>query len=307
MNSSDVDIEHMRTAIGRLLDHDNRYGGDAVAAAAVQVWRTGRRKLDRGLVPDGSHAEYVSTVAEVAQIAGWLLFDAGERESSRAAFVESQMLARHAGDRPMKWFALDMLAMHSIEYHRPDESLRIADDVLSDSRVPPRVALLARIRKARALADTGSRRRAMREFTAARSGLEDSITTRDPSWTWWVDERELSGHEGESLLALGEPNAAVPKLRRALDLATESNSNRRVILYYSVALLTAYASGRAWRECESTLLSMPPLLEEVASGRSRRRLRATLHEIARTPGSPHWLSDLAREMTAAPQLSGSCC
>ncbi|MGA5128884.1 hypothetical protein ACPCTO_03665 [Streptomyces olivoreticuli] len=70
MNSSDVDIERMRTAIGRLLDHDNRHGGDAIAATAVQVWRTGRRKLDRGLIPDGSHAEYVSTVAEVAQIAG---------------------------------------------------------------------------------------------------------------------------------------------------------------------------------------------------------------------------------------------
>ncbi len=299
MNSSDMDIEHMRTAIGRLLDHDNRHGGDAVAATAVQVWRTAQRKLDRGLIPVGSHKEYASTVAEVAQITGWLLFDAGERESSRAAFMESQMLARHAGDRPMKWFALDMLAMHSIEYHRPDESLRIADEVLSDSRVPPRVALLARVRKARALADTGSRQRAMREFAAARSGLEDSITTRDPSWTWWVDERELSGHEGESLLALGEPNAAVPKLRRALDLAIESNSNRRVILYYSVALLTAYASGQAWRECESTLLSIPPLLEEVASGRSRRRLRATLREIARTPNSPRRLSDLARETAAA--------
>ncbi|WP_414167382.1 helix-turn-helix domain-containing protein [Streptoverticillium reticulum] len=296
---ANADIEHMRTSVEYLLDHDNKYGGDAVAQAAVQVWRAGQKRLDAGLVPGKAQSEYLATVAEVAEISGWLLFDAGQQGESRTAFLESHMLARHAGDKPMGWFALDMLAMHGIENQRPGESLRIAEGILDEPRVPPRVALLARIRKARALADAGHRQEALIEFAIARSALADSITTRDPSWTWWVDDRELAGHEGEALLALGEPSAAVPKLRRALELAIESDSNRRVILYYSVALLAAYASGQAWRECESTLLSLPPLLENVASGRSRRRLRATVCEIIRAPDSPHWLSDLAREVPAA--------
>lgn len=292
----DADIEHMRATIGHLLEHDNRYGGDAVAQAAVQVWQVGQKRLDGGLVPAGAQPEYLSTVAEVAEISGWLLFDAGREEESRSAFLESYMLARHSGDKPMSWFALDMLSMHGIEHQRPGESLRIAEEFLTDSRIPPRVALLARIRKARALADTGNRQGALKEFATARSALADSITTRDPSWTWWVDDRELSGHEGEAFLALGEPSAAVPKLQRALELAVESGSNRRVILYYSVALLAAYASGRSWRQCEAALLSLPPLLENVTSGRSRRRLRATVREISRAPNSPQWLLDLAHEL-----------
>ncbi|MFQ6197408.1 hypothetical protein [Streptomyces sp. NPDC000405] len=194
----------MRTTIGYLLDRDNKYGGDAVAGAAVQVWRAGQQKLDAGSVPGKAQAEYLATVAEVAEVSGWLLFDAGREAESRAAFLESHMLARHAGDKPMGWFALDILAMHGIEHQRPGESLQIADEILADSKIPPRVALVARIRKARALASAGHRQQSLNEFAVARSAIGDSITTRDPSWTWWVGDRQVSGHEGEALLALGE-------------------------------------------------------------------------------------------------------
>ncbi|MGW1072655.1 helix-turn-helix domain-containing protein [Streptomyces sp. NPDC002537] len=303
VSNCEADIQHIRDTIGHLLEHDNRYGGDGVASAAVQVLRVGKGKLDSGEIPDESLVEYLATVAEIAEIAGWLLFDADQQEESRSAFLESHMLARHAGDKPMAWFALDMLAMHGIEHGRPGEALRIADGILSDPRTPPRVALLARIRRARALAITGARQPSLNEFAAARSALGESITTRDPSWTWWVDDRELTGHEGEALLVRGEPSAAVPKLQRALELSVASDTNRRVNLYYSVALLTAYASAQAWRECETTLLSISAMLEIVASGRSRHRLRLTLREIIRAPSAPCWLSDLAREIAATLQLS----
>lgn len=307
VNSCEADIRHIRDTISHLLEHDNRYGGDAVASTAVQVLRVGKEKLDKDEIPDELHNEYLATVAEMAEIAGWLLFDAGQQEDSRSAFLDSHMLARHAGDKPMAWFALDMLAMHSIEHGRPGEALRVADEILSDPRTPARVALLARIRKARALAITGARQPSLNEFALARSALGGSITTRDPSWTWWVDDRELTGHEGEALLVGGDPSAAIPKLQRALELSITSDTNRRVNLYYSVALLAAYTSARAWRECETTLLSIPAMLESVASGRSRRRLRLTLREIMREPNSPYWLSDLAREIaqTLQPPLRGT--
>ncbi|MFI9721399.1 helix-turn-helix domain-containing protein [Streptomyces sp. NPDC052396] len=293
---ADDELRHMRATVRHLLDHDNRHGGDAVASAAVQVWRTGQRKLDSGSVPSRSQLGYLGMLAELAEIAGWLLFDAERVTESRSAFLESHILAVQAGDRPIQWFALDMLAMHGIEHQRPNETLRIADQLLGESRIPPRVALLARIRRARSLAVAGSRQGALRDFMAARSALDDSISRRDPSWTWWVDDRELTGHEGEAMLALGEPNAAVPKLWRALELSAGADPNRRVNLYYSVALLTAYAHGRAWRECESTLLSILPVLEIVTSGRSRRRLRATLCELVRTSEAPSRLCDVARDV-----------
>ncbi|MEV5510646.1 helix-turn-helix domain-containing protein [Streptomyces orinoci] len=296
--SANADIQHMRATVDHFLDHDNRYGGDAVASAAVQVWKCGQRKLDSGAVASRVQNEYLGTLAELAQISGWLLFDSGRVNESRSAFLESHMLALQAGDKPIKWFALDMLAMHGIEHRRPNETLRIADQLLDESRIPPRVALLAHIRKARSLAIAGSRQEAMKEFSVARASLQDSITRRDPSWTWWVDERELTGHEGEALLVLEDSNAAVPKMRQALELSINTDASRRGRLYYSVALLAACASSRAWRDCESTLIDIIPMLEVVASGRSRRRLRGVLAGITHSPGVPVWLSNIAQEVSA---------
>lgn len=295
--SADADVQHMRTTIDHVLEHDNRYGSDAVASAAVQVWKCAQRKLDSGVVTSQVQSEYLRTLAELAQVSGWLLFGSGKPAESRSAFLESHMLALQAGDKPAKWFALDMLAMHGIEHRCSNETLRIADQLLDESRIPPRVALLARIRKARSLAIAGSRQEAIKEFSAARASLQDSIIRRDPSWTWWVDDRELTGHEGEALLVLGDSNVAVPKMRRALELGTDTDANRRGNLYYGVALLAAYSSSKAWRECESTLIDIAPMLEVVTSGRTHRRLRGILKEITQNHGVPLWLSDLAQDVS----------
>lgn len=298
----DADIIRMRSAIASFLAHDNRYGGDAVAHAAVQIWQEGQRALDKYEVPKSVEREYISTVSEVAEIAGWLLFDAGERDASRSAFLEAHVLARQAGDASMQWFALDMLAMNATEYGRPGETLRIVQE-LADMRVPPRVALLAQIRTARALAITGSRQGAMDNLAAAKAGLSNSISLQDPSWTWWVDERELAGHEGECLLSLGDASAAIPKIQRALEFSQDNATNRRVRLYYTVALLATYTAAQAWRECEDTLTTIPALLESISSGRCRHRLRGTLRDIARTPNAPVWLSGLARDIASLPELA----
>ncbi|QLH23404.1 helix-turn-helix transcriptional regulator [Streptomyces sp. Rer75] len=293
------DIAHMRASVAHLLAHDNRYGSTAVAPAAVQVWRAEQRKLDRGTVPDRARAGYLSAVAELAEIAGWLLFDSRQWDASRTAFLESHLLARQAGDRAMEWFALDMLAMHDVQTGRAGEALRIADELLTGLRVPPRIALLARVRRGRALAQVGDHRRALNALEGARAGLEESISPRDPAWAWWVNDTEITGHEGEALLAAGEARAAIPTLQRALELASVHFPAGRGTLYYSVALLSAYATTHAWRECEATLVSINTLLETVTSERSRDRLRTTLRVMARQPDAPPALLDLARHTAEA--------
>ena len=138
----------------------------------------------------------------------------------------------------MEWFALDMLAMHDVQTGRAGEALRIADELLTRPRVPPGIALLARVRRGRALALVGDHRRALAELGAPRTGLEDSIGAQDPAWAWWVNDSEITGHEGEALLAAGEAKAAIPRMQRALDLASAHFPGGRGTLYYSVALLS---------------------------------------------------------------------
>ncbi|GAB2577931.1 hypothetical protein GCM10027168_08670 [Streptomyces capparidis] len=292
------EIARTRDAMRHLLEHDNRHGGNTVAPVAVQTWREGMRRLDSGAIPEKYHRPYLALVAELAEIAGWMLFDAGKREASRSAFLESHMLARQAGDRPMQWFALDMIAMLGVHHGSPGEPLRIAKE-LPSHRVPPRVALLANMRSGRALAQTGDRRRALSRLRAARGALDDSIHPRDPAWSWWVNECEVSGHEGEAHLSLGEPSAAIPHLQRALELAHQSHPGGRGAFYYNVSLLSAFTQAQAWNECGSTLADISPLLPSITSERIRRRLRTALQDIIRNSATPVWLFDLAREVNTA--------
>ncbi|PHQ53445.1 hypothetical protein BLA24_00480 [Streptomyces cinnamoneus] len=301
--NTDSDLGHLRATVAYLLDHDNRYGGDAIAPAAVRVWKTAQRKLDTGSVPDRLKCEYLTAVAELAQVAGWLLFDAGQQDAARSAFLEARILAGHAGDRSREWFVLDLLAMQGVEHGRTGESLRIADELLSQLRLPPRVALMARVRKARALADAGHRQGALNELKAARAALEDSISPCDPSWTWWINELEIAGHEGEALRALGDDGAAVPQLQRAHDLSVEFRPSGRGVLYYKISLLSAYTAIEDWPACEAMLHSLPAVLDVVSSGRNHRRLRGALQGVTRAPHAPHWLTDLARDVASTPQLS----
>ncbi|MEI5098093.1 helix-turn-helix transcriptional regulator [Streptomyces sp. PmtG] len=274
---------------GWLLAHDSTHGGDHVADAAVQMWRAERARIT------GDDKAHLAVVAETAEIAGWLLFDAARPEEARAAWLESLHLARTAGDQSMEWFAMDLLAMEAVQSGRVGEALALCDEVTSRA-VPPRVALLAEVRRGRAFAAAGDRARALQAIGRARSGLGDSLHPRDPHWAWWVDDLEVTGHEGEMSLRLGDPARAVPRIERAIELLEPVNPTGRGALYYAVAELDTYVRLGAWREAEAPLLRMRPLLRTVASSRIRGRLRSALRSVDRD--GPAWLADTAHEVAA---------
>ncbi|WP_079053954.1 helix-turn-helix domain-containing protein [Streptomyces graminilatus] len=285
-----AEIERMKAGAAYLLDHADRHGGDTVAPAAVQVWQSAQRKLDSGEIPESDQSRYLSAVSEAAEVAGWLLFDAGKFTSARAAFLESHMLARHAGDRKMQWFALDMLAMVDTECCRPGETRRVAEELLSQRRTPPRVALLARMRRGRALAQMGDRQRALSDLEAARGGLEDSLTARDPEWAWWVNTCEVTGHSGQALLDLGHPEAAMSEFRSSLQHATP-----RGAMLYRAELLRCHVAVKAWRAAEAELEEISALLDDIHSGRNRRSVHQSLKAVHRESGVPSVLASLASE------------
>ncbi|MYQ48131.1 helix-turn-helix domain-containing protein [Streptomyces sp. SID4985] len=274
---------------GWLLVHDNDHGGDHVADAALQVWRAAMARIN------GDDKFALSVAAELAEVAGWLLFDANRQDEARACFMETLHLARLARNRPMEWFALDLLAMHGIENGRVGEVLSVCDE-LDSQPVPPRVALLAAVRRSRALALAGDRARATKAIKRARGALEDSLHPRDPRWAWWVDDEEISGQEGEVFLALTDQTRAVPYFERTNKLVTGGNATGRNAFFYRTAELTALATAGAWREAETSLHHLPPILNTVASARTRHRLTKTLRVIERD--APGWLADTAREVTA---------
>ncbi|MYZ10677.1 helix-turn-helix domain-containing protein [Streptomyces sp. SID2999] len=276
---------YVRDAVGWLLAHDDRHGGDHVADAAVQVWEAERRRIK------GDDKQRLAQVAEIGEVAGWLLHDAARFREARAALAEAHTLARLAGDAPLEWFILDLIAMVDVHTGRVGEAFAITDEMLTGRQVPGRVALMARVRRARSLAHAGERTRALDELQRAAGGLQDSVHADDPAFTWWINATEVALHTGEALLSLGDPRAALPHLQRSSDASRDGGRRE---FGNVLAELTALVRLGAWREAEAPLVRLDPILRTVTSSRTRVRLRSTLRAIDRD--GPAWLADTAHEI-----------
>ncbi|ANH91697.1 hypothetical protein A8713_11360 [Streptomyces sp. SAT1] len=280
---------YVQDAVGWLLAHDNRHGGDHVADAALQVWEAERGRIT------GEDRQHLAQVAEIGEVAGWLLHDAARFREARATLAEAHALARLAGDGPLEWFILDLIAMIDVHAGRAGEAMAITDEMLTGREVRGRVALMARVRRARSLAQAGDRARALDALERATGALQDSIQANDPAFTWWIDTTEVELHTGEALLSLGDPRAALPHLQRSSEGSRGGGGRRE--FGNVLAELTALVQLGAWRDAEAPLLRLEPILRAVTSSRTRVRLRCTLRTIDRD--APVWLADTAREVAAA--------
>ncbi|QBI54398.1 hypothetical protein [Streptomonospora litoralis] len=295
----DADADALRLLAARLVEHDMRHGSDTIAPAAHAAWRHVRRRLR-----SGASTAYAAAAAELAEVAGWVLFDA-EHPAAPAVTAEAAGAAERAAERPMRDFAVTNLALMEAERGRTGAAARLAADLLQSPRLPGRVAQLARIRLGRALAPAGYHQASRALLGRAAADLQDSLQPRDPAWTWWLDECEVAGHRGLALAAEGRLAAALAVLQRAADLTGPRRSaDARSHLHHHVSVAAVAARLGAWPECGAALEQIRASAPHVASARNRRRLRAALHLVGSRPGAPGPLVDLARHTAgAAPGLT----
>ncbi|MFC3518400.1 hypothetical protein ACFONH_03565 [Streptomonospora nanhaiensis] len=283
--------ERLRARSRLLVAHDTARGGDAAADAALALWRAARRPHPPA--PARLERDLAAARTEAAEVAGWVLFDAGH-PGARRATREAHALAAEAGDTAMDAFALTNLALQELEAGRTGTARAAAAELLERPGLSGRTALLARVRLARALARGGAAGAALAALGRARAALEDSRTARDPAWTWWVDEGEVLGHRGLALLALGRPGAALEALLDAVALVEAQPNGARGALFHRVSAVGAAAAAGAWPECAAVLARIPAAAAGVESARNRRRLRVALLRLERAPRAPGHVRELAR-------------
>jgi hypothetical protein len=100
--------------------------------------------------------DFNSLIGEVAELTGWLAYDAEIHKLVRLMNNESLLYTRLAGDRNIELLTLQNSSMHAGTLGRPGEALHIARSVLEGSYdLSPRLRALFLTRKARALAQAG--------------------------------------------------------------------------------------------------------------------------------------------------------
>jgi len=264
--ADEVYLQSIREHIREIVALDNRFGGGDLVRLSTRFFRSLHSRLSAGAFHPNIERDLYASAGELAEVIGWLAYDAEQHDLARRMNQESLYFTRLAGDRAVELLTLQNASMHAGAMGRPREALRIAQSVLeSDDRLSPRLRALFLTRKARALAQGGDAS-SLRIFQEARSLYLEGVSERDPSWAWWIDDREMAWHEAMALRDLGKFNEALPLFERSVE-ATPSTETRSQYLHRAY-LLQAQIDVALWRDVDETIRGLAPLAEEVASTRT---------------------------------------
>jgi hypothetical protein len=290
-------LRSVRSHIREIVDLDNRFGGADLVRLSTRFFRALHDQLGAGTYDPRLERDLQSTAGELAEVVGWLAFDAEAHDLARRMNQESLYFSRLAGDRVIELLTLQNSSMHAASQGRPREALQIAHSVLEgDYRLSPRLKALFLTRKARALAQGGDVS-ALHLFPEIRDLFLDGVSDGDPAWAWWIDERELAWHEAMAQRDLGLASRAITQFERSV-VATTSQGIRSQYLHRAY-LLQAQVDNRTWDAAEQTIRQLRPLATEVASTRTVVLLRNILSQLAVSDKVPSSLQEQAAMLSAA--------
>ena len=290
-------LQSIRSHIREIVALDNRFGGADLVSLSTRFFRALHDQLGAGTYDPKLERDLQSAAAELAEVVGWLAYDAEAHDLTRRMNQESLYFARLAGDRAIELLTLQNSSMHAAAQGRPREALQIARSVLEgDYRLSPRLKALFLTRKARALAQGGDTS-ALRLLPEIRNLFLDGVSDTDPAWAWWIDERELAWHEAMVQRDLGLANRAITQFEHSV-VATPATEIRSQYLHRAY-LLQAQVDNRTWDAAEQTIRHLLPLSTEVASTRTVVLLRNVLRQLATRDEVPTSLQEQVTMLSAA--------
>ncbi len=273
-------------------------GGLPIADAATRAFRTVYRRLGSGNYDRKYERDIQSAAAELAEVAGWTLYDAEKHDAARRLNQEALFLAQLSGDRSIELLILQNMAMHSGWLGRHREELAIARSVIEGSRLSPRVEAIFRVREAKGLAGAGDHTGAARSFDHARSLLGDGVHDGDPSWSWWISANEIDGHHGSALQEACQFGDGIQFLQRAL----WQTSGARWVGYRSISaarLLDCFLSVNAWRDAEELACSIVASVDDIGSARTVTLLRTAIRRAQMADKTPSGVRDVLEHLGSA--------
>jgi hypothetical protein len=290
-------LQSIQSHIREIVALDNRFGGADLVRLSTRFFRGLHEQIGTGTYDPRLERDLHSAAGELAEVVGWLAYDAEAHDLTRQMNQESLYFTRLAGDRTMELLTLQNSSMHAAAQGRPREALQIARSVLEGGyRLSPRVKLLFLIRKARALAQGGDES-ALRLLPEIRNLFLDGASDGDPPWAWWIDEHELDWHEAMILRDLGLASRAISLFERSV-VATPPDQIRGQY-FHRAYLLQAQIDNSMWNTAEQTIRQLLPLSAEVASPRTVVLLRKILRQLAARDKVPPSLQEQAVMLSAA--------
>ena len=295
-------LESINSHIHEIVALDNRFGGADLLKLSTRFFRNLRDQLGTGSYDPRLERDLHSAAGELAEVVGWLAYDAEAHDLCRRMNQESLYFTRLAGDKTVELLTLQNSSMHAAAEGRPREAFQIARSVLEgDYKLSPRIKALFLTRKARALAQSGDES-ALRLLPEIRDLYLNGVSDTDPAWAWWIDDRELAWHEAMVQRDLGFASKAIDYFERSV-MATPADEIRSQYLHRAY-LLQSQVDNNTWDAAEQTARQLIPLSRDVASTRTVVILRGISGESAKrnkvSPGFQEQFSMLCAALDESP-------
>ncbi|MFH9569028.1 hypothetical protein ACH4MG_00535 [Streptomyces sp. NPDC017454] len=224
------DVENLRSAAHDLDALDQQFGSD-------RLWRGARNQLlwlhhliDHGTYSEPVGQELHAIAGQLTTSLGWFCYDADRQTEARVFFSEALNTAMLDGDDALATRTLSNMARQSVDLGKAREAIRfsrIAQAHATEWSAPPRVAALLAIREAQGHARLGDEISAGNAIKRAWNHFEHGTSQRDPDWTGFLNEAELTCLEGMCRLDLGQHRQSVKLLDRSAQLQDIARSRNR--------------------------------------------------------------------------------
>jgi transcriptional regulator with XRE-family HTH domain len=221
---------------------------------------------------DQTGRRLLTTVGELAQLAGWVASDAGQYVEAQRIYLSGVTAARAADDDVLAGQLLSSLSYQAANVGDPANAVLLARSAVTGARnATPTVRALLLERVAWASARARDRDGARRALDA----VDDSYEARtpgigEPEWVYWLDRNEIDVMAGRCLIELGDPVSAEPLLSNAI--SEYAPEHAREVALYRTWLAESYARAGMFDAAQSTINRARTAANEVHSARLERRI-----------------------------------
>jgi tetratricopeptide (TPR) repeat protein len=211
-------------------------------------------------------------LAELCQLAGWVLDDAGRHAQAIRYYLAGARAAESTGDLALAADLLSTLSYAQANTGHLTDAVLLARSaaITGQSHAPAVGRALLWDRAAWAHAKNGDADLCLRSLEAASEAFSHADEDERPTWAYWLDGRELDVMAGRCLTELDQPDRAAPLLLGAID-GYDTTRVREVALYRSWLGEAHVKAGDVDQACAQTMHVLDAV-EGVNSARVDGRL-----------------------------------
>ncbi|MEW2497469.1 Tat pathway signal protein [Streptomyces nodosus] len=215
------DVESVREMAAFFSRRDQLRGGRGVGRTALVVYlRTEIADYLNSRFPSEEVRRAMTSAAgELAYIAGWTAFDAGEHPVALRWFTVATQLAEEARDAPLAGHALRAMAHQAVDLKQPGQAVRLAADSMAGKRYTAaswREKALIGVVHARSLAAGNRRKEAVAAPAKAERDLGKAGEGDEPGRVWFFGKASLAHETAAALRDLGDLKGAEQQFRHSV-------------------------------------------------------------------------------------------